>query len=823
MVFRKKNKKDELDKFFRDKSFRNQILRKNKRANISIGFIAVIFLLCFVVIGGYLGYLSNTLPSLSELENPKLEEATKIYSADGELLDKFYLKNRTRITYEDIPPDMINAVVAIEDRKFFSHWGVDLQRIVQAFIKNAARFNLKKEGASTITQQLARNLYLNSRETTWKRKIREAMTAVQIEKTYTKQEILTYYLNTVYFGKGAYGIEAAAQTYFNKTTKDLTLNECSLLAGLLKSPSNYDPVLNPEVSKGRKNLVLNAMRDEDYITEETYQAMIKENITTVLRPDVIQVSDSKVPEFSEYVRQILQNKAEQYGYDLYRDGLKVYTTLDTRIQKHAEDAVLDQLPSYQKSFNSTWNWKSNKDIQNTAVDKFIKDSEEYKNAKTNADKNQIYEKMKKDQNIIDSAKKLATTVQIGFVVMNPKTGEIKAMIGANPLSRTRYGLNRAAQIRRQPGSSFKPFVYTVAIMNGLSPAYEISNDPISITSGNKTWSPKGGGTGGMVEMRYAIAKSINVVAVRTLMEVVSIDKVIDVAHKMGIKSNLRRDLTLSLGSSEVTPLEMTNAFGVFANEGIWVEPIAITKIEDRNGNLIEKVIPETKEILSEGVAYMMTDMMQDVINQGTATSIRQFFQRPAAGKTGTSQNYTDAWFIGYTPQFVAGIWLGFDDARIKFGGAYGQGGRAAAPIWGKFMKLLYDDEDFDLPLVDFYMPNDVIETNICTMTGLPSNGSCPAVLDICLKKYKDKKCPLTHQFMSSSEESVPQGPEMTPGTEPQKDSKPKDTKKEAPKDQQKKELPKTTPPKDDKKTQPPKNINKETPKEQPKKETTKPK
>ncbi len=745
----KKNKETEINNYFNDKNFRRKNLKKNKLQNISISTVLFIFLIIFLAFSGYLIYLSQSLPSLSELENPKLEEATKIYSDNGELIDKFYLKNRTKTTFENIPKDMVNALVATEDRKFFDHWGVDVQRIGQAFIKNILKLKLKKEGASTITQQLAGILYLNRKEMTISRKLREAMTAVQIEKTYTKQEIITYYLNTVYFGKGAYGIEAAASTYFNKTSKDLSLDECAILVALLKSPSNYDPVDNPEACKNRRNLVLQSMNDAKYITKEVMDAEMNAPIKVSLRTEEIN-SESKSPEFTEYVRQIMQQKAEKYGFDLYRDGLKVYTTLDTRFQRHAEDAVKEQLKSYQKSFNGYWNWKNNKEILESNLDKFIKSTDSYRRASNDNEKKKIYDVMHSNKNVVDSVKDLTTSIQVGFVVMNPKTGEIKAMVGANPNTRTKYGLNHVTQVRRQPGSSFKPFVYAVAINNGYSPGYEISNDALSVNIGGRMWTPKGGGTGGMMTMRYAIEKSINVVAVRTAMEIAPIDKVIDLAHKMGIKSELPNFLSLALGVGEVTPLEMTNAFGTFANEGMWVEPIAITKIEDRNGNIIEQVVPDTREVLSEDVAYIMTDMMEGVVDEGTATSVRQFFHRPCAGKTGTSQNYTDAWFVGFTPQFVAGVWLGFDDARVKFGGAYGQGGKAAAPIWGSFMKKLYSDDEFDFPVEYFKRPSGVEEVSICSVTGLLAGDGCPSTRELAIKKHLPRKCPGNHAMPKDS-------------------------------------------------------------------------
>lgn len=753
MSNKKKYNDEELNKYFSDKNFRQ---KKSKIKSSSGNFFKTILLMAFagiIVLGVYIFYLSKTLPSLAELENPKLEEATKIYSSDGELIDKFFLKNRTKVTLDNIPKDMIQALIATEDQKFYDHWGVDVNRIFKAFFKNILKGSLTKEGASTITQQLARNLYKDiGNEISLNRKIREALTAVQIERTYTKEEILAYYLNTVYFGKGAYGVEAAAQTYFEKNAKDLTLDECAVLVATLKSPSNYDPVDNPEASLKRRNLVLNEMYEEKFITKENLDLAVNDPLKVNLKKDYANFN-SPAPQFTEYIRQILEKKAEKYGFDLYRDGLKVYTSLDTRFQKHAADAVKTLLGPFQKSFNGYWNWNANKDILNDAIEKNIKQSENYKKAKTEQERKKIFDKLKSDKSFVDSVKNITSTVQVGFVVMNPKTGEIKAMIGANPNTTFKYGLNHVTQIKRQPGSSFKPFVYATAINNGYSPGYMISNDPVTVNTGGTVWSPKGGGTGGSMTMRDGIANSVNVIAVRTAMDLAPMDKVIELAHSMGVKSELPNVISLALGAGEVTPLEMTNAFGTFANEGIWVEPTSILKIEDRNGNIIEDFHPETKEVLSEETAYIMSDMMEDVIDYGTAQTIRQYFHRPAAGKTGTTQNYTDAWFVGFTPQFAAGVWLGFDDARIKFGGGYGQGGKAAAPIWGKFMQLLYSDDDFDFPVAYFLMPDGVEETSVCTVTGLKSNGTCPSVTDLVIKKFNQKKCNIFH-YSAPAETSV---------------------------------------------------------------------
>ncbi|MBW7855945.1 MAG: hypothetical protein B6D43_06785 [Ignavibacteriales bacterium UTCHB1] len=760
MAKKSNNKEKDLDKYFSDKDFRRKKVRKKKFQRVSFSFVFFSMLFIILAFCGYLFYLTQSLPSLSELENPKLEEATEIYSDDGVLIDKFFLKNRTQVTIDNIAPVFIQALIATEDRKFYDHWGVDIQRIVQAFVKNIIAMDLTKEGASTITQQLARNLYIGD-EVTLNRKLREAMTAVQIEKTYTKEEILAYYCNTVYFGNGAYGIEAAAQTYFSKSAKDLNLNEAATLVGVLKSPTNYDPVDKMDNSFARRNIVLKTMVESGYITPDQYELTSKDPIKLTQKIEE-EESVSIAPEFTEYVRQTLQRRAKDYGYDLYRDGLKVYTTIDTRFQKHAEDAVNEHLANYQKSFNRYWSWRGNQDVLNSAISRHIKFSEEYKKAETEEKRQQIFNRMKNDPNVIDTVKKLITTIQVGFVVLDPKTGEIKAMVGANPKVRTKYGLNHVTQIKRQPGSTFKPFVYAVALNNGYTPSYMISNDPIKVNVGGRIWSPKGGGTGGKVSMRTALAKSINVVAVRTAMDLAPINQVIDLAHEMGITTEIPNYLSISLGSAEVIPLEITNAFGTFANDGIWVEPIAIKRIEDRNGNLIDEFLPNTREVLSEGVAYMMSDMLQDVINGGTASTVRNFFHRPAAGKTGTSQSYTDAWFIGYTPQFVAGVWVGFDDARINFGGSYGQGGQAAAPIWGRFMKKLYADEDFDFPVAYFLMPEGVEEVSICTITGLSANSTCPSVKEIVSKKLIPRRCPVTHYF--ETEDTVSQEIAKPPGS-----------------------------------------------------------
>ncbi|MCX7878396.1 MAG: PBP1A family penicillin-binding protein [Ignavibacteria bacterium] len=752
----------ERQRYFSDRAYRHELAkRKKKKTSRNISFLSLITIILIISTVIYGAYIFEGLPSLSSLEKPKTDLATRIYSEDGELIDQLYIENRTIVSLDVIPKDLINALIATEDRKFFSHWGIDLDRVIKAFIKNLMALSIK-EGASTITQQLARNLYRDEigSKVSFTRKLREAVTAVQIEKTYTKEEILLLYLNQVYFGRGAYGVEAASRTFFDKSVSELTLDECATLIGMIKNPSGfYDPVERPDQCLERRNIVLNNMYEEGYISKEVYE--LAKNDPVKAQPKSVKKESGSMniaAQFTEYVRQQLEKKAEKYGFNIYRDGLVVRTTLNMRMQKHAVDAVNNQLKEFQRAFNSTWNWKQHKDILIDAIDKAIRNSDEYKKAKTDAERAVIYNRLKNDINFIEKVKEREIAVQVGFVCIDPKTGEIKAMVGQNPNYPFKYGLNHVTQIKRQPGSSFKAFVYATAIENGYSPAYTISNDPLRVVIGGQTWSPKGGGTGGMVTLRDGLARSINVVAVRTAMELAPIEQVIRLSQKMGISSTLPNVLSLSLGVGEVSPLEMTSAYGVFPNEGIWVEPHAIVKIEDRFGNVIEEFIPETREAISEGVAYIMSDMMEDVINDGTAQSVRNFFSRPAAGKTGTTQDYTDAWFIGFTPQLVAGCWLGFDDSRIKFGGAYGQGGRAAAPIWGRFMKYVYDDPQTTMPLAYFEMPPDVIETDICTVTGLTANSSCPSYVDLILKRNMGRKCSMSHSFIPSDTETSGEPP-----------------------------------------------------------------
>jgi penicillin-binding protein 1A len=641
---------------------------------------------------------------------------------------------------------VVEALIATEDKDFYRHWGVDLVRFGKAMIKNMVSFRLK-EGASTITQQLSRNLYLGHSDRnifdTINRKIREFMTAVQLEQTFTKDEILEFYLNVVYFGRGAYGIASASQAYFGKAPADLTLGEVATLIAVLKGPGYYDPTgRHPERALNRRNTVLSQMLKYGYITEDQAAEATAEAIQP--RPQEEVGAAGVATHFVEYIRQQLMTKAEKYGFDIYRDGISVYTTLDSRMQRYANRAVEEHLAEYQKLFDSEWNWASDRDIVIKVIDFAVKTSPQYRRATTSAMRDSVYTALRADRAWADSMRHVAQTIETGFVAVDPRSGGILALVGGTNFKNFKYGLNHVTQIRRQVGSAFKPFVYTVAIDNGYPPCFELLNQPVTIMMADgKRWTPSNsdGEFGGKSTIREAIKKSINLVAVRAIMEIAPVNQVIDYAHRMGITSPLPPYESLALGAGDISPLEMASAFGVFANHGVYVEPISILKIEDKDGNVIEENYPMQREVLSEETAFIMTSMLQGVVNGGTGGHVRDFFQLPAAGKTGTTTDFADAWFVGYTPQISAAVWVGFDNKIVHFKTWDGQGGRAAAPIWGRFMKYVYDDQGIAMPLEYFERPPKVFEETICAETKKLATEFCPnKVTEYFTEKTRPGKC-----------------------------------------------------------------------------------
>lgn len=700
--------------------FANKLKKPDKKTlkYILIGgglFIVVVIFLFFQ-------YVSEGLPSLEELENPSAQLATNVWSKDGQLIGSFFNENRVEVSIDSIPSNVINALIATEDKNFYHHWGVDLQRFIKAMIKNVILF--KREGASTITQQLAKNLYgLKSRNESARgtiiRKIREWITAIQIEKNYTKREILEMYFNTSYFGHGAYGLSVAARVYFNKSVKDLTITDAGVLISLLKSNVYYDPFNKYENSMRRRNLVMKNMVDDDYLSESEYEKLKLEPIKLSYKKIEEGIRGGIAPHFLEYIRQQVQKLSPKYGINLYQGGYNIYTSLDSRMQKIAVDAAHKHLETFQKEFDRFWNWQKYPDVLKDLMDKAIKNRPDYRSAINQNGKQIIYNKLLRDKTFTDSVKNIGKRIEVGFVAIDPKNGEIRSMVGGRD-QKFLYGLNHTTQIRRQPGSAFKPIVYSVAIDNGLYPAYPIMNARFLYDDGSaKPWSPvnfEDQGTGRFITLRDALAHSTNIIAARLIIEGhAPLWKIGRFAEKLGIKSKLDLVPSISLGSSVVSPIELTSAYATLANRGIYNEPISILRIEDKDGVLVENFTSSTSEAIPEETNYIVVDMLQSAINYGTSASARSVynFQRPAGGKTGTTQDYTDAWYVGFTPQLAAGVWVGFDDQRVSFTGTYGQGARAALPIWAIFMKEVYDK--LNLPVEDFVRPSsgNIVEARFC--------------------------------------------------------------------------------------------------------------
>ncbi|MBI4428509.1 MAG: PBP1A family penicillin-binding protein [Ignavibacteriales bacterium] len=669
------------------------------------------------------------LPSLEKLENPQLELATRIYAADGDVLDLLSYKNRTSVTLDKLPPGLIQSLIATEDKEFYNHWGVNAPRFVRQMAINV--LTLKAAGASTITQQLARNLYkLKGSEESFfdkiTRKVREFITSVQIERSFTKREILELYLNESYFGRSAYGIQAAAQTYFGKPAVQLDPAEYTLLIGMLKGPSYYDPINHMDRALNRRDIVIGQMVKDGLVTPESAE-LVRSEVPVMKEPES-EYRTGIAPHFVEMTRRELVRKQQQYGFDALRDGLRVYTTIDSRMQKHAIQAIEEHLNEFQKAFDLTWDWTKYPEILRDNIDKTIKESEVYRKLQTPESRDSLLRVMRTDTALVDTVKQLAKMIEVGFVAINPHNGYILAMVGGKNFRAFKYGLNHVTQIRRQPGSAFKPFVYTVALDNGYPACYELLNQPVTIPMPDGTrWTPSNYdlSIGGKYTLREALKKSINLVTVRAILEIAPAKQVAQYAKRMGIRSRIPPYESIALGSVEVSPLELTSSYSVFPNEGVLVNPISILRIEDKDGNVIEENRPEKREVLSKETAYLMTNLMEGAVNEGTGTAIRKFFYLPAAGKTGTTNDYGDAWFVGFTPQIVAGVWVGFDDGRIKFGTADGQGGRAAAPIIGRFFQHTYEDPDLDLPVEYFNKPDGIVQDTICVDTKKKSREWCP--------------------------------------------------------------------------------------------------
>lgn len=665
------------------------------------------------------------LPTFEDLENPKSSLATEVISSDGVILGKYYIQNRSFTKYDELSPYLIQALIATEDARFKRHSGIDVRGLMRAIV-----FMGSKGGASTITQQLALNLFSGQRATSKPERImqkfKEWVISIQLESRYTKPEILAMYLNTVDFGYNSFGIKSASRTYFNKDVKNLQVQEAAVLIGILKGITLYSPVRNPERSLNRRNTVINQMVKYGYLEEEKADSIKQLPIKLDLRPQ--SHSAGLATYFREYLRMELNKwieanrKPDGSKYNLYKDGLKVYTTLDSRMQLHAEEAVKVHMKDLQQTFFNHWKgrepWGEHVEILKMGM----KRSDRYRSLRADGysevEIEEIFNSPVETRlfswngwidtliSPMDSIRYAKKFLHTGFMAMEPQSGQIKAWVGGIDIDFAQYDhVNTSA--KRQAGSTFKPLVYTLAIDNGFDPCAKIPNQPVTFEQ-FQNWTPKNydGKNGGSLNMFQGLAASINNI-VAYLMKQLGPESVIELSRNMGISSDMEPFPSLCLGAFDMSVYEMVGAYATYANKGVWTQPIFMTRIEDKNGNVLAEFFPETREALGEETAYAMVKLLQGVVDKGTARRLRFRYNltNEIGGKTGTTQNNSDGWFIGITPELAAGCWVGADDRAVRFRTtALGGGANSALPIWGEFFKRIYADKSLQLKPQNFESP-----------------------------------------------------------------------------------------------------------------------
>ena len=719
----------------------------NKAGIAFLTFIFAFLLYLFMVDINFL-WLFGRSPGMSSIMHPKTVQASELYSADGVLIGKYFSENRTPVEYQDINPVFWDALIDTEDERFFHHIGIDFQGVFAAFKDYVVHHEAR--GASTITQQLVKNMFRVRTEYSTGllgeipgvkmliMKSKEWITAVKIELFFDKKEILTMYANTVDFGSNAFGIKTAAKTYFGTTPKDLTADQAAILVGLLKATTYYNPRINPQNSMNRRNVVLNNMLKHNHLTQEAYDTL---KVKTVkLDFSVENNYDGQALYFREAVKNHLQKWCSENGYDLYKDGLKIYTTIDTRMQKYAEEAAVKQMKQVQKTFNAHWGstnpWQDERHVE---IPHFIEDlakkTSYYKMLAQKYDNNQDsidyylnlphkvklfdYEQgtIEKEMSTMDSIRYMEHFMHCGFIAMEPQTGHVKAWVGDVDFKTWKYDKVTAM---RQPGSTFKLFVYAEAMNQGITPCDTRKDEYFSMKvydakeKKEVTWAPTnadGRFSGVNITLKQAFAMSINSVAVRLGQEC-GIERIAKTAHDMGIKSHLDPTPALALGSSDVTLEELVNAYCTPCNNGKHRDPVLVTRILDRDGNEIYVAPDDEQQALSTKSAFMVQQLLMGGMS-GTSSRLRGFVgydlnDTDFGGKTGTSNNHSDAWFIGTTPKLVCGAWVGGEYRCIHFRtGELGQGNRTALPICGYFLQSVLKDERFKQYHAKFEKPSDI--------------------------------------------------------------------------------------------------------------------
>ncbi|MGD9331442.1 MAG: PBP1A family penicillin-binding protein [Desulfobacterales bacterium] len=713
---------------------------------------------------GFFFYLVEDLPQISSLADYRPSTVTTVYADDDQKIAEFYKERRLVLPLEEIPPMLVEAFIAAEDSRFFDHGGIDYKSILRAFFKNLEAGTIV-QGGSTITQQVTKSFFLTP-ERSYRRKLKEAVLAYRISKRFSKEEVLFLYLNQIYLGHGAYGVQAAAQNYFDKPVQELTLSECAILAGLPQAPSRYSPHRFPERARQRQLYVLSRMEAEGYITAS--QALDARNAEWDIKPRRNWYVE-KAPFYTEHVRRYVEQK---YGAEaLYQNGLNIYTAVNLSMQTAAREEIqtglreLDKRQGYRgpidhlaagdhEAFIAALEDEQAESLAPNAIVKglvvAVDDSRKRVDVALGAGQGVLllddmqWARKPNPEAIYWSAKvgRPSQVLSVGDVIqvrlkasaaeneawplaleqtpiaqsallcIEAETGFVKAMVGGRDFQESQF--NRAIQSRRQPGSAFKPIIYAAAIDKGYTPASVILDAPIVFedTERDITWKPKNYKEKfyGPTLLRQALAKSRNVVTVKILKDI-GIDYAIDYAHKVGIRSHMNRDLSIALGSSGVSLLEIVNAYSVFANYGYRVNPIFITKITDRDGQIMEENLTEREKVLEETTAFIVNSLLESVVKSGTGQRVRAL-NRPVAGKTGTTNNLYDAWFVGYTPDIITGVWVGFDEEGSLGRGETGS--RAASPIWLRYMQRVMSDR----PVRVFEVPEGIVFSRIDAETGL---------------------------------------------------------------------------------------------------------
>ncbi len=727
-------------------------LQKNIKSKL-VWAIWVVFIGLFAGLPLYISAVSHDLfgwfgkmPALSQLENPETDLSSTLYYANGEEMGKYFRSNRSQVTYDQLSDNLKTTLVASEDHRFYSHSGLDLIAYLRV-IKGMLTFNLAG-GGSTITQQLAKKLY-STRDQEMEgsisklggiprlivSKTKEWLIAVTLEETFTKEEIIALYLNTVDFGSNAFGIKAASVTFFGKEPSELNYQESATLIGLLQAVTRFNPVLNYDNSLKKRNEVLLKLQKQNVLSKIEYDSLIQLPID---------LSNYKVANqntgLANYFRAVIQNDLLEFcrdrGIDLYESGLKIHTTIDKDLQLYAENAMSWWMDSLQTTFTESWGkrnpWvdENGREIKNF-LNRVIKRTEHYRKLKkkygADSDSIGIILNLPKKMRIftwkgeidtlmspMDSLRYYKKFLQAGFMAMDPHTGNIKAWVGGINYKYFKY--DHVKQGKNQPGSTFKPIVYATAIENGYYPCYEVVDERRTYETGGTppTWSPENSDmkfTGEKMTIRKGMAQSKNSVTAK-IMSLVGPENVVAKAHSLGIESELAPVLSLALGVSDVSVFELVGAYSAFANKGIWTKPFYITRIEDKNGDILQQYVPQQKQALSEEDAYLMVHMLKGTIEEEGGTARKLSYQynllrngNEIGAKTGTTQNYSDGWFVGVTQDLVAGVWVGGDDRAIHFPSIkYGQGAYMALPIWAEFMTQVYNDDSLGYEMQPFTKP-----------------------------------------------------------------------------------------------------------------------